>query len=74
MKLAPQNFITTNYDPLIEISAKREFRKLQHCQKKNRELAYTTSEKLLIKMHGDFDCDNFVLKEVIIYLIQANLV
>lgn len=54
--------ITTNYTDFLE----REMNNRGHiyraiCQDK--DLPYTKNEKLIIKMHGDFEHDNFVLKE-----------
>lgn len=54
--------ITTNYTDFIE----REMNSRGHiyrviCQDK--DLPYAKNENLIIKMHGDFEHDNFVLKE-----------
>lgn len=54
--------ITTNYTDFIE----REMNNRGHiyrviCQDK--DLPYAKNESLIIKMHGDFEHDNFVLKE-----------
>lgn len=54
--------ITTNYTDFLE----REMNNRGHiyrviCQDK--DLPYVKNENLIIKMHGDFDHDNFVLKE-----------
>ena len=54
--------ITTNYTDFIE----REMNNRGHiyraiCQDK--DLPYAKNENLIIKMHGDFEHDNFVLKE-----------
>ena len=50
--------ITTNYDTLIE----DEIKNLQIVSK-DEDLPYTNSNKMLIKMHGDFENKNIVLKK-----------
>ena len=50
--------ITTNYDTLIE----DEIKNLQIVSK-DEDLPYTNSNKMLIKMHGDFENKNIVLKQ-----------
>ena len=50
--------ITTNYDTLIE----DEIKNLQVVSK-DEDLPYTSSNRMLIKMHGDFDNKNIVLKK-----------
>ena len=50
--------ITTNYDTLIE----NEIKNLQVVSK-DEDLPYTSSNKMLIKMHGDFKNKNIVLKK-----------
>lgn len=50
--------ITTNYDTLIE----DEIKNLQVVSK-DEDLPYTSSNKMLIKMHGDFKNKNIVLKK-----------
>ncbi len=54
--------ITTNYTNFIE----REMYNRGHIYKvicQDKDLPYTKNENLIIKMHGDFEHDNFVLKE-----------
>jgi len=54
--------ITTNYTDFLE----REMRNRGHIYKticQDRDLPYTHNEKLVVKMHGDFEHNNFVLKE-----------
>lgn len=54
--------ITTNYTNFIE----REMNNRGHIYKvicQDKDLPYTKNENLIIKMHGDFEHDNFVLKE-----------
>lgn len=54
--------ITTNYDNLIEQVFQNRNHVIQPiCQ--DSDLAYAQPGKELIKMHGDFEHDNFVLKE-----------
>ena len=50
--------ITTNYDTLIE----DQIKKLQIVSK-DEDLPYTNSNRMLIKMHGDFENKNIVLKK-----------
>ena len=50
--------ITTNYDTLIE----DEIKNLQIVNK-DEDLPYTNSNRMLIKMHGDFENKNIVLKK-----------
>ena len=50
--------ITTNYDTLIE----DEIKNLQIVSK-DEDLPYTNSNRILIKMHGDFENKNIVLKK-----------
>lgn len=62
MKFNTSTIITTNYDHLIEQAAEENAEVMQviSCDK---DLPYRKSGKELIKMHGDFEHDNFVLKE-----------
>ena len=54
--------ITTNYSNFIEQEMdKRGYIYQTICQDK--DLAYASHDKLILKMHGDFQHDNFVLKE-----------
>ena len=57
-----QYIITTNYDNLLENAAfeRNEIMDIIACDK---DLSYGIAGKKLIKMHGDFEHDNFVLKE-----------
>jgi len=62
LDLEPSHLITTNYDDLIEQSIKP--RNLQyHVIKKDSDLPYIQTDRLVVKMHGDFDTGNIVLKE-----------
>lgn len=62
IRLNAHTIITTNYDCLIEKAASKEFEFMQIISQDN-ELPYKHDGKLLLKMHGDFQHDNFVLKE-----------
>ena len=57
-----RTIITTNYDHLIEMAAEDNSEVIQVVSKDS-DLPYRKSGKELIKMHGDFENDNFVLKE-----------
>ena len=61
-KLKPHTVITTNFDNLLEKTVKSEglFYKTV---RQDTELPYTENEKMIIKMHGDGDLKNIVLKE-----------
>ncbi len=54
--------ITTNYDNLIEKAAE-DNSEVIFVVSKDADLPYRKGGKELIKIHGDFDNDNFVLKE-----------
>lgn len=62
IRLNAHTIITTNYDCLIEKAALEECETIRviSCDK---DLPYNCEGKILIKMHGDFQHDNFVLKE-----------
>ena len=57
-----QYIITTNYDNLLENAAieRNMIMDIIACDK---DISYGIAGKKLIKMHGDFEHDNFVLKE-----------
>lgn len=57
-----QTIITTNYDHLLEMAAERKSVRIRGISKDS-DLPYRKSERELIKIHGDFENDNFVLKE-----------
>ena len=62
LKFRTKYVITTNYDHLLEQALTDEnqvFDVISH----DKELAYGTADRKIIKMHGDFEHDNFVLKE-----------
>lgn len=62
MRFNTDTIITTNYDHLIERAAENNREFIQVISKDN-DLPYRKAGKELIKMHGDFENDNFVLKE-----------
>ena len=62
LKFNAQTIITTNYDKLIE-RASEEKGEIRHIICQDSDIPYIKNNKQLIKMHGDFDHDNFVLKE-----------
>ena len=57
-----ETIITTNYDHLIEQAAE-ENSQIISVVSKDTDLPYRKGGRELIKMHGDFENDNFVLKE-----------
>lgn len=61
-RLAPQHIITTNYDDLIE-QEKEKQGLLYDVVCEDKDLPYTLNGKLIIKMHGDLQRKNIVLKE-----------
>jgi len=62
MRFDAETIITTNYDHLIEQAAEENGEFLQVVSQ-DLDLPYRKAGKELIKMHGDFEHDNFVLKE-----------
>ena len=62
VKLNPFSVITTNYDNFIERTFvdKGEFLDVV---KRDNDIPYVKTDRLIIKMHGGFDHNNFVLKE-----------
>lgn len=56
--------ITTNYDHLLEQAAE-ESGKILHVVAKDAELPYAKGKKI-IKMHGDFEHENFKVVEYIV--------
>ena len=61
-KLKPHTVITTNFDNLLEKTVKSEGL-FYTTVRQDTELPYTENEKMIIKMHGDADLKNIVLKE-----------
>ena len=62
MECQVETIITTNYDHLIE-QASEENAEVRYVISKDSDLPYKNTSRELIKMHGDFENDNFVLKE-----------
>ena len=62
MQFDADTIITTNYDHLLEKAAE-EYNVFMNVVAKDSDLPYRKAGKELIKMHGDFEHDNFVLKE-----------
>ena len=62
MRFDSDTIITTNYDHLLEKAAE-EYNVFMNVVAKDSDLPYRKAGKELIKMHGDFEHDNFVLKE-----------
>lgn len=54
--------VTTNYDNLIELAAEEKGEFIRVISQ-DIDMPYRKSRRELIKMHGDFEHDNFVLKE-----------
>lgn len=62
LKFEAHTIITTNYDTLIEDAAEKQGDFYQVISQ-DKDIPYKTSQKEIIKMHGDFQHGNFVLKE-----------
>lgn len=62
LKFRSKYIITTNYDHLLEQTLTDE-NQIFDLISQDKDLAYGTADRKLIKMHGDFEHDNFVLKE-----------
>ena len=62
IKLDIPTIVTTNYDHLIEKAAK-ENGEIMQVVSQDADLPYLKYGHQLIKIHGDFEHDNFVLKE-----------
>lgn len=62
LDLKPEHIITTNYDNLFEQAIQNEALAYS-VVRKDQDLPYSLNTQLLIKMHGDFDELNIVLKE-----------
>ena len=61
-KIGPKHIITTNYDSLLESQFESGLLKY-NVVAEDKDIPYTSSERYLIKMHGDFSKKNIVLKE-----------
>lgn len=59
--LSPKYIITTNYDSLVEDKLNEDY--AYDVIVKEEELAYSQSNKMIIKMHGDLKNKNIVLKK-----------
>ena len=62
LNLNPASFITTNYDTLLEDAA------VQYCQSfkvvsRDEDVPTIFGDRFILKLHGDFKYNNFVLKE-----------
>lgn len=62
LNLNPVSFITTNYDTLLEDAA------VQYCQSfkvvsQDEDVPTIFGDRFILKLHGDFKHNNFVLKE-----------
>ncbi|MBP6722250.1 MAG: SIR2 family protein, partial [Bacteroidia bacterium] len=62
LDLEPEHIITTNFDDLLEKEANQQGR-FYSVVKRDRDLPSAVSNRLIIKMHGDFQHENLVLKE-----------
>lgn len=62
IKFNTQTIVTTNYDNLIEQAAEKNSEMIRVISKDS-DLPYRKAGRELIKIHGDFENDNFVLKE-----------
>lgn len=62
VKIFPQHIITTNWDIVIEKAIDNEMA-LYDIVRNDGELINTTSNRKLIKMHGDIEIGNIVFKE-----------
>lgn len=61
-KIQPRHIITTNYDTLIERKIDESIIKYSVIRS-DLDIPYTQANRFLIKMHGDLDMKNIVLKE-----------
>jgi len=62
VRLNPCNVITTNYDDLLE-RAFRSNGEFLEVVERDSDIPYVRNSRMIIKMHGGFIHDNFVLKE-----------
>lgn len=61
-ELNPSTIITTNFDELLEMTVKEQGL-FYTTIKQDKDLPYCINDKLIIKMHGDGNLKNIVLKE-----------
>lgn len=62
LKLNPVSFITTNFDTLIEDAAVERcqgFKVISH----DKDVPHINGDRFILKLHGDFKYNNFVLKD-----------
>ena len=62
MRLRPNHILTTNYDTLIEQAANRAGMAYSVINSDNK-VATAPTRNYIVKVHGDFETNNFVLKE-----------
>lgn len=62
MKLNPYHLLTTNYDDLLEQTANM-FGINYSVINADKKVAKTATQRYILKVHGDFENNNFVLKE-----------
>lgn len=62
LQLNPAHIITTNYDNFLERVAQKNGEFFEIIEQ-NRDIPYAKNGKMIIKMHGGFLHNNFVLKE-----------
>ncbi|GAB4022655.1 hypothetical protein GCM10028808_70780 [Spirosoma migulaei] len=62
LDLSPEHIITTNYDDLLEQTVEQEAAAYSFV-KQDPDLPYVVNSNLIIKMHGDLELLNMVLKE-----------
>ena len=62
IRFGTETIVTTNYDHLIELAAENKGEFL-NVVSQDSDLPYRKAGRELIKMHGDFEHDNFVLME-----------
>lgn len=62
LKMSPAHIVTTNYDNLIEQAIEKHLL-FYDVVSENNDLPYTPNGRMIIKMHGDLDKKNIVLKE-----------
>lgn len=61
-ELNPSTIVTTNFDNLLEKTIQMEGQ-YYTVVKQDRDLPYSPNDKLVIKMHGDVNLKNIILKE-----------
>lgn len=62
MRIKPRHILTTNYDTLIEQSANRAGMQYSVINS-DAKVSVAQTSNYILKVHGDFEKDNFVLKE-----------